>query len=90
MSLIQQKAIEGFFQPCRSRRSSSSPNRSSIEGESVRQRTRCALEEVASGEWTVSGQALTAADVQGPGPLETAGRQAQDDQRTASFGGAAC
>jgi hypothetical protein len=56
----------------------------------VRQLTRCALEEVASGEWTVSGQALTAADVQGLESLETAGRQAHDHQRTASFGGAAC
>jgi 4-oxalocrotonate tautomerase len=34
-----------------------------IEGESMRQVTSCVVEEVASGEWGIGGQPLTADDV---------------------------
>ncbi len=34
-----------------------------IEGESMRQATWCVIEDVASGEWGVGGQTLTADDV---------------------------
>jgi hypothetical protein len=34
-----------------------------IEGEGMRQRTWCLLEEVASSEWAIGGQILTADDV---------------------------
>jgi 4-oxalocrotonate tautomerase len=65
MTLIQVKLIEGVF---------TSPQKQEIverltdamveiEGENMRQATWCVIEEVASGEWGVGGQTLTADDI---------------------------
>ena len=65
MALIQVKVIEGVF---------TAPQKQeiverltdamvAIEGENMRRITWCVVEEVASGEWGVGGQALTADDV---------------------------
>ena len=65
VSLIQVKVIEGVF---------TAPQKQeiverltdamvAIEGEGMRQRTWCLLEEVASAEWAIGGQILTADDV---------------------------
>ena len=65
MALIQVKLIEGVF---------TSPQKQeiierltdamvAIEGENMRQATWCVIEEVASGEWGVGGQTLTADDI---------------------------
>jgi 4-oxalocrotonate tautomerase len=65
VALIQVKLIEGVF---------TSPQKQEIverltdamveiEGENMRQATWCVIEEVASGEWGVGGQTLTADDV---------------------------
>jgi 4-oxalocrotonate tautomerase len=65
MALIQVKVIEGVF---------TAPQKVEIverltdamveiEGESMRQAIWCMIEEIASGEWGVGGQTLTADDV---------------------------
>ena len=65
MALIQVKLIAGVF---------TSPQKQEIierlteamveiEGENMRRATWCMVEEVASGEWGVGGQTLTADDV---------------------------
>lgn len=65
MPFIQVKLIEGVF---------TAPQKQEIvqrltdamveiEGENMRQVTWCVIEEVASGEWGIGGQTLTADDV---------------------------
>jgi 4-oxalocrotonate tautomerase len=65
MSLIQVKVIEGVF---------TAPQKQEIvervtdamvevEGESMRRAIWCVIEEVASGQWGIGGQTLTADDV---------------------------
>jgi 4-oxalocrotonate tautomerase len=65
MPLIQVKVIKGVF---------TAPQKQEIverltdamveiEGENMRQVTWCVVEEVASGEWGIGGQTLTADDV---------------------------
>ncbi len=73
MSLIQVKVIAGVF---------TAPQKQeiverltdamvAIEGECMRQRTWCVLEEVASGEWGVGGELLTADDIRALGRADT-------------------
>src|SRR6476646_2182037 len=75
MSLIQVKVIAGVF---------TTPQKQeiverltevmvAIEGECMRERTWCLLEEVASGEWGVGGQLLTADDIRALARADTQG-----------------
>jgi 4-oxalocrotonate tautomerase len=75
MSLIQVKVIAGVF---------TTPQKQeiverltevmvAIEGECMRERTWCLLEEVASGEWGVGGQLLTADDIRALARADTHG-----------------
>jgi 4-oxalocrotonate tautomerase len=63
--LIQVKLIEGVFTAPQKREIVERLTDAlvAIEGESLRQITWCLVEEVASGEWGVGGQPLTADDV---------------------------
>jgi 4-oxalocrotonate tautomerase len=63
--LIQVKVIEGVFTIPQKREIVERLSEAMIEiaGESMRRLTWCTVEEVASGEWGIAGQALTADDV---------------------------
>ena len=65
MSLIQVKVIAGVFTAPQKREivERLTDAMVAIEGENMRQTTWCMVEEVASGEWGIGGQALTADDV---------------------------
>jgi 4-oxalocrotonate tautomerase len=63
--LIQVKLIEGVFTAPQKREIVERLSEAMIEvaGESMRPVTWCMVEEVASGEWGIAGQPLTADDV---------------------------
>ncbi len=65
MSLIQVKVIAGVFTAPQKREivERLSDAMVQIEGEGMRQRTWCVIEDVASGEWGIGGQTLCADDV---------------------------
>ena len=65
MPLIQIKLIEGVFTGPQKREMVERLSEAMIEvaGESMRPVTWCMVEEVASGEWGIGGQSLTADDV---------------------------
>ena len=65
MALIEVKVIEGVFTAQQKREIVERLTEAmvEIEGESMRQRTWCVLEEVASGEWAMGGHTLTADDI---------------------------
>jgi 4-oxalocrotonate tautomerase len=65
MALIQVKVIEGVFTAPQKREiiERLTDAMVEIESESMRQATWCVIEEVASGDWGVGGQILTADDV---------------------------
>ena len=65
MPLIQVQVIEGVFTAQQKREiiRSLTDAMVEIEGESMRQLTWCVIEEVASGEWGIGGQSLTADDI---------------------------
>ena len=63
--LIQVKLIEGVFTAPQKQETIERLTDAmvAIEGEALRQVTWCLVEEVASGEWGIGGQSLTADDV---------------------------
>ena len=65
MSLIQVKVIAGVFTAPQKQEIVERLTNAmvAIEGECMRQGTWCVLEEVASGEWGVGGELLTADDI---------------------------
>ena len=65
MALIQVKVIEGVFTAPQKREMIESLTDAmvEIEGENMRRHIVCVVEEIASGQWGVGGQALTADDV---------------------------
>jgi 4-oxalocrotonate tautomerase len=60
--LIQVKVIEGVF-TAPQKQEILTDAMVAIEGEELRSVTWCLVEEVASGEWGIGGQGLTADDV---------------------------
>jgi 4-oxalocrotonate tautomerase len=66
MPFINVKVIEGVFDPTQKQQivRSLTDAMVAIEGENMRGVTWCVLEEVASGDWGIGGQAITTADVQ--------------------------
>jgi 4-oxalocrotonate tautomerase len=75
MSLIQVKVIAGVFTAPQKQEIVERLTNAmvAIEGESMRHRTWCLLEEVASGEWGVGGELLTADDIKALGRADTHG-----------------
>jgi 4-oxalocrotonate tautomerase len=75
MSLIQVKVIAGVFTTPQKQEIVERLTESmvAIEGECMRQRTWCVLEEVASGQWGVGGELLTADDIRALGRADTHG-----------------
>jgi 4-oxalocrotonate tautomerase len=73
VSLIQVKVIAGVFTAPQKREIVESLTNAmvAIEGECMRQRTWCVLEEVTSGEWGVGGELLTADDIRALGRADT-------------------
>jgi 4-oxalocrotonate tautomerase len=69
MSLIQVKVIAGVFTAQQKQEIVERLTNAmvAIEGECMRQRTWCVLEEVASGEWGVGNERLTADDIKALG-----------------------
>ena len=67
MPFINVKLIEGVFSDEEKRQVAEQLTDAmvSIKGENIRDVTWCVIEEVASGEWAVGGQLLTAAEVRG-------------------------
>jgi 4-oxalocrotonate tautomerase len=65
MSLIQVKVIEGVFTAPQKQEIVERVTDAmvAIEGESMRRAIWCVIEEVASGQWGIGGQTLTADDV---------------------------
>ena len=65
MRLIQVKVIEGVFTAPQKREIVERLTDAMVEidGENMRQLTWCVVEEVASGDWGIGGQTLTADDV---------------------------
>jgi 4-oxalocrotonate tautomerase len=65
MGLIHVKVIEGVFTAQQKREIVERLTDAMVEiaGENLRTSVWCLLEEVASGEWSVGGQSLTADDV---------------------------
>jgi len=65
MALIQVKLIEGVFTAPQKREiiRRLTDAMVEIEGENMRRTIWCVIEEVASGEWGIGGEALTADDV---------------------------
>jgi 4-oxalocrotonate tautomerase len=65
MPLIQVKLIEGLFTGPQKREIVERLSETMIEiaGESMRHVTSCIVEEVASGEWSIGGQTVTADDL---------------------------
>lgn len=67
MPLIQVKLIEGVFGPSEKEAiiEKLTDAMVSIEGEAMRPVTWVTIDEVASGEWGIGGQAMSTADVAG-------------------------
>ena len=65
MPLIQVKLIENVFSPAQKREiiERLTDTMVEIEGENMRPVTWVTVEEVASGDWGIAGNALTTADV---------------------------
>ena len=65
MPLINVKLIEGVFSEPQKKQIAKSLTDAlvQIEGEAMRCVTWCVIEEVKSGDWTIGGQPLTAAEV---------------------------
>ena len=65
MPLIQVKALEGVFTATQRKEivERLTDTMVEIEGENMRRTIWCVIEEVASGEWGIGGEALTADDV---------------------------
>ncbi|MGB0094588.1 MAG: 4-oxalocrotonate tautomerase family protein [Solirubrobacteraceae bacterium] len=65
MRFIQVKLIEGVFTALQKQEIVERLTNAmvEIEGENMRQVTWCVIEEVASGDWGIGGQTLTADDV---------------------------
>lgn len=65
MPFINVKIIEGVFDAAQKQEIVGSLTDAlvAIEGENMRGVTWCVVEEVASGDWGIGGQALTTADV---------------------------
>ena len=65
MPFVNVKLIEGVFSPDQKKDiiAKLTETMVSIEGENMRAVTWVVIEEVASGEWGIGGQALTTADV---------------------------
>ena len=65
MPLIQVKLIEGVFTAPQKREMVERLSEAMVEiaGETMRRVTWCMVEEVASGEWGIGGQALSTDDV---------------------------
>ncbi len=65
MALIQVKVIAGVFTPQQKREivERLTDAMVEIEGENTRRAIWCMVEEVASGDWGIGGQSLTADDV---------------------------
>ena len=65
MRLIQVKVIEGVFTAPQKREIVERLTDAMVEidGENMRQLTWCVIEEIASGDWGIGGQTLTADDV---------------------------
>jgi 4-oxalocrotonate tautomerase len=75
MPLIQVKLLEGVFTAPQKREIVERLSEAMIEvaGESMRRVTWCMVEEVASGEWGIAGQALTTDDVRALASCEPEG-----------------
>ncbi len=75
MRLIQVKVIEGVFTAPQKREIVERLTDAMVEidGENMRQLTWCVVEEVASGDWGIGGQTLTADDVRALARGEVAG-----------------
>jgi 4-oxalocrotonate tautomerase len=75
MRLIQVKVIEGVFTAPQNREIVERLTDAMVEidGENMRQLTWCVVEEVASGDWGIGGQTLTADDVKALARGEAAG-----------------
>lgn len=73
--LIQVKLIEGVFTGPQKREIVERLSEAMIEvaGESMRRVTCCMVEEVASGEWGIGGQTLTADDIRAIASCESDG-----------------
>jgi 4-oxalocrotonate tautomerase len=73
MSLIQVKVIAGVFTAPQKQEIVERLTEAmvAIEGECMRRRTWCVLEEVASGEWGVGDELLTADDIKALGRADT-------------------
>ena len=65
MALIQVKVVEGVFTPQQKREivERLTEVMIDIEGENMRRRVWCLVEEVISGDWGIGGEGLTADDV---------------------------
>ena len=65
MPLVQVKLIEGVFSPDQKQEiiTRLTETMVDIEGEAMRPVTWVTIEEVASGEWSIGGKALTTQDV---------------------------
>jgi 4-oxalocrotonate tautomerase len=77
MRLIQVKVLEGVFTAPQKREIVERLTDAMVEidGENMRQLTWCVVEEIASGDWGVGGQTLTADDVKALARGEVAGEQ---------------
>jgi 4-oxalocrotonate tautomerase len=77
MPLIQVKVIEGVFTAPQKREIVERLTDAMVEidGENMRELTWCVVEEVASGDWGIGGQTLTADDVKALARGEVAGEQ---------------
>jgi 4-oxalocrotonate tautomerase len=75
MRLIQVKVIEGVFTAPQKREIVERLTDAMVEidGENLRELTWCVVEEVASGDWGIGGQTLTADDVKALARGEVAG-----------------
>jgi 4-oxalocrotonate tautomerase len=75
MALIQVKIIQGVFTAPQKREivERLTDAMVAIEGETMRRRIWCVVEEVANGDWGVGGQILTADDVRALARSEAAG-----------------
>jgi 4-oxalocrotonate tautomerase len=75
MRLIQVKVIEGVFTAPQKREIVERLTDAMVEidGENMRQLTWCVVEEIASGDWGIGGQTLTADDVRALARGEVAG-----------------
>jgi 4-oxalocrotonate tautomerase len=73
--LIQVKLIEGVFTGPQRREMVERLSEAMIEvaGESMRRVTWCVVDEVASGEWAIGGQSLTADDMRALASCESDG-----------------